>query len=159
MTNSLLSAKKFAKLCQDFFNLFEIQFATESSRLTALRSILAELQSLVLKIDLVVERLNQPRLQKKISSCFSSLGLYRMLSSYNLDIGIEVLTGDAIDDILDIYNDLHEGHVRWMSGRKNDAAWHWRFSYDTHWGQHLVDLQRVLHENIMLINGVESMEI
>ncbi len=48
------------------------------------------------------------------------------------------------DDLADIYRDLRRGLHLYESGQQVDAIWDWRFSYDTHWGKHVVDAIRVL---------------
>ena len=55
-------------------------------------------------------------------------------------------TGDAIDDLVDIYKELWEGRDLYQRGFVVDAIWHWSWSYRNHWAAHLMDLQRCLHE-------------
>lgn len=58
----------------------------------------------------------------------------------------EFTIGSLCDDLADIWQDLTAG----LRGREtrmteNDVLWHWKFSFESHWGQHAVDALRVLH--------------
>jgi len=57
----------------------------------------------------------------------------------------ECMTGDAIDDLADIYGDLIGVSWLWENSGEADAVWHFRFGYQTHWGRHLLDLRSYLH--------------
>jgi hypothetical protein len=62
----------------------------------------------------------------------------------------EALIGDAIDDIMDITNDLKEVLWRFERFGPDDAHWYFRFLYQIHWGEHLRDLARYLHSRLRL---------
>ena len=52
------------------------------------------------------------------------------------------------DDLADIHHDLRKGLAAWDptdAERLADVVWHWRFGFQTHWGQHLADGLRALH--------------
>jgi hypothetical protein len=49
------------------------------------------------------------------------------------------------DDLADIYRDLRDGLAAWDSGRPDEAAWGWRFTYWSHWGAHAVGALGALH--------------
>lgn len=85
---------------------------------------------------------------KDIGSRFPTLGYYG--SADPTEVPGEALVGDAIDDIVDITNDLNE--VLWRLDRfgADDAHWHFRFLYRIHWGEHLRDLARYLHSRLRL---------
>ncbi len=77
---------------------------------------------------------------------FPSLGYYNIPSKISVSVGeAELHTGDALDDLADIANELSEFVWRWQNNSENDALWHLRFSYKTHWGSHLRSLQMYLH--------------
>lgn len=57
----------------------------------------------------------------------------------------EVLLGDAIDDLADIASDLEAVLWRWENTSRDDAAWHFRLGYRSHWGRHLHDLRSYVH--------------
>ncbi len=58
-----------------------------------------------------------------------------------LDVGIA-------DDLVDIYRDLSGGLEAWDPtdpARTADVVWDWRYAFESHWGQHLVDALRAIH--------------
>lgn len=58
----------------------------------------------------------------------------------------EPVTSNLADDLADIYRDIKGGLVLFDSQHPIDAAWEWRFGFQTHWGHHLVGAQRAIHE-------------
>jgi hypothetical protein len=79
---------------------------------------------------------------------FPALGYYGCADPK--EVPGKAVVGDAIDDIMDITNDLQE--VLWRFDRfgASDAHWHLRFLYQIHWGKHLRDLARYLHSRLRL---------
>lgn len=70
---------------------------------------------------------------------------WEIFDPYILD---EPVCGWLVDDISDIYRDVKEGLLILEGGSdedKIDALWHWRFSFQAHWGYHLVDALRAIH--------------
>ena len=61
---------------------------------------------------------------------------------YKLD---EAVAGSLSDDLLDVYRDVRRGLALWESGHDASAIWEWRFSFESHWGDHAVDALRALH--------------
>jgi len=55
-----------------------------------------------------------------------------------------VVAGSLSEDILDIYMDVARGLAYLEAGLVADAVWHWRFTRETHWGDHAVDALRAL---------------
>ncbi|MCY3002673.1 MAG: DUF5063 domain-containing protein [Planctomycetota bacterium] len=43
---------------------------------------------------------------------------------------------DLLDDIRDIHLDVARGLMLLDAHRRDDAHWHWAFSFRTHWGRH-----------------------
>lgn len=85
-------------------------------------------------------------LRKRIAPLFPHYGLYDDISEVSERVGEpEVGVGDAIDDLTDIAMELHEVLARWETTSEEDALWHLRFSFESHWGQHLRSLQGYLH--------------
>jgi hypothetical protein len=83
-------------------------------------------------------------LRKSISPRFPELGLYATIVP-GQPTDLQGMVGDAIDDLVDIASDLEE--VLWRSEHVNleDARWHFRFGYLSHWGQHLMGLRGHVH--------------
>jgi hypothetical protein len=53
--------------------------------------------------------------------------------------------GAGWDDLADITSDLREVLWCWENTSEADAAWHFRFLYQIHWGRHLHNLRSYLH--------------
>lgn len=85
-------------------------------------------------------------LREAISRRFPELGFYQTVGSEVSDEeNVKVLIGDAVDDLVDIIGDLQD--VKWNLENTtiNNAKWHFEFSYRSHWGFHLRELQLFLH--------------
>jgi hypothetical protein len=53
------------------------------------------------------------------------------------------------DDLADIYLEIRRGLALWKLGTvegKVEASWHWRFDYESHWGHHLANGMKTVHE-------------
>ena len=86
------------------------------------------------------------QLRAILAKRFPLLGLYRSSSlSPKESTSQGFLTGDALDDLVDIVRDMREVNWRWSNNGKQDAIWHFRWGYEHHWGEHLRDLQRYLY--------------
>jgi hypothetical protein len=86
------------------------------------------------------------KLQNTIGKRFPNLGYYNLPGTISIYVGkSEMHTGDALDDLVDIANELSECMWRWQNNSENDALWHFRFGYEKHWGTHLRSLQMYLH--------------
>ncbi|NOK01577.1 MULTISPECIES: DUF5063 domain-containing protein [Myxococcus] len=82
-----------------------------------------------------------------IASLFPALGFYNEALHLADKVGeSELCMGDAIDDLTDIAMDMHSVLFRWENTSEEDALWHFRFGFETHWGLHLRSLQLYLHE-------------
>jgi hypothetical protein len=60
---------------------------------------------------------------------------WEVFDPYKLD---EPVAGSLSDDLLDVYRDVRRGLALWESGHGADAVWEWRFSFESHWGDHAV---------------------
>jgi hypothetical protein len=78
-----------------------------------------------------------------IAARFPQFGFYSVADP--TEVAGEVLTGDAVDDIIDITNDLREILWRFENVGENDANWNFRLLFQSHWGVHLRNLSRYLH--------------
>jgi hypothetical protein len=75
---------------------------------------------------------------------FPDFGYYAMSDPTEV-LGGEPTVGDAIDDLADIVNDLRQVSWRYDMLGADDAHWHFRLGFQTHWGEHLRSLARYLH--------------
>jgi hypothetical protein len=58
----------------------------------------------------------------------------------------DVVVGSLSDDLADIYGDLVAGTEALAAGAgMMNVIWAWRFSFESHWGSHLLDASRALH--------------
>lgn len=57
----------------------------------------------------------------------------------------EPVCGNLIDDLSDIYHDLQIGMMQYDQGRTQNAVWEWKFTFDSHWGNHAIDALRALN--------------
>ena len=98
--------------------------------------------------------LDAPKIQTSelwalIEKRFPKLGLYNVPSNlYSCIAESEIMVGSAIDDIVDITIDLTKVLWYWKNTSEQDALWHFKFGYRTHWGAHLRSLQNYLYERI-----------
>lgn len=91
-------------------------------------------------------RRDQTVLRQLISRRFPNYGYYNVPDVVTTNIAeSKCVVGDAIDDILDISNDLLDVEWRWSSTSEADALWHFQNSYSSHWQAHLRGLQLYLH--------------
>ena len=90
-------------------------------------------------------RRDQSALRATISMRFPRYGYYNVPESVTEKIGeASCGVGDAIDDILDIANDLDEFEWCCANTSEDDALWHLQQSFETHWRAHLRGLQLYL---------------
>jgi hypothetical protein len=59
----------------------------------------------------------------------------------------EPVTGELSEDILEVLGDVRGPLSCWDAHPPQiaDAIWEWRFSFDSHWGNHAIDALRALH--------------
>lgn len=84
----------------------------------------------------------------QVANAFPDFGFYYVIEpTSNPDITPTM--ADAQDDLVDIAKDLAETLWRFEHLGPDDAAWYFRFSYKSHWGQHLHDIRRYLHARVI----------
>jgi hypothetical protein len=80
--------------------------------------------------------------RKLVSKRFPNYGYYNCADIVTEAINESpVVVGDAILDLEEIAGELHEVLWRWENNSADDALWYFDFSYNSHWGRHLRDLQ------------------
>jgi len=88
------------------------------------------------------KRPDQKATRETISKRFPEYGFYNQPDNMTEKISdTELLVGDAIDDLVDITQDLSEISWRFKNTSPEDALWHYRLLFDGHWGEHLRYLQ------------------
>jgi hypothetical protein len=78
------------------------------------------------------------------SRTFPEFGLYAVVMPES-NPNAQPMLGDALDDLTDIALDMENVLWRFENGDPRDAAWHFRFGYQSHWGRHLLDLRSYVH--------------
>ena len=87
-------------------------------------------------------RRDQSELRRLVSRRFPDYGFYNVPVSVTKEIAeSKCMVADAIDDILDIANDLLEVEWQWANTSEANALWHFQHSYSSHWQGHLRGLQ------------------
>ena len=66
---------------------------------------------------------------------------WEIFDPYKLE---EAVCGSLLDDLSDIYNDIQEGIYLYECGKKDDAVWCWKWSFENHWKYHATDAIRAL---------------
>lgn len=67
--------------------------------------------------------------------CFNPL-----VTTAETPVGISVS-----DDLSDIYRDLKYGFACLEAGHKNEAVWQWKFTFQSHWGRHVLGALKAIH--------------
>ena len=103
-------------------------------------------------------KLNYNEIRKIISKKFPNYGYYNIPSKTTKEIAdTEIVVGDALDDICDLYMDMKKIKWRFKNTSQMDALWDFQFGYTTHWGQHLRNLQwYIFHLNSDIGNRLDD---
>lgn len=92
-------------------------------------------------------RADDSALRVRIGQLFPGFGFYNEALDVTDKVGESTLgIGDAVDDLADIARDLRDVVTCWETTSEEDALWHFRFGFESHWGRHLRSLQLYLHE-------------
>lgn len=84
-----------------------------------------------------------PAVYERLREAFGAVNAYPTIRR---DEEASIAFGSLADDIADIYGDLMVGIQALDAGiGMNNVVWAWRFSFDSHWGSHLLDASRALH--------------
>ncbi len=86
-----------------------------------------------------------PNVIQNIQNNFKDFGWYHsILNMEEIFKEAEIGTGDAIDDLSDIIYDLLEIKWRYYNNSENDASYFFKFQFEFHTQQHLIDLLNYL---------------
>ena len=100
-------------------------------------------------VDVADEEADPPEtdyqsLYQRADASFPTLGYYTHIAP-DEDVSAKPGLADAIDDLADIARDLSDVIWHLDQGRAANAIWHFRFTYEVHWGMHLQGLRGYLH--------------
>ena len=146
MMTPLEPVTHFAKVANRFCRWCEALPAGESAAMISIsaRRALADLYSAVLSIpdvygDFAIVESEDPPLPPKPLPQLASLPFELYNTFYNpSSLDESPSMGDLFDDFQDIYRDLRTGLALYERRQVEAAAWHWHFSFRTHWGHHAV---------------------
>lgn len=86
---------------------------------------------------------NYNALRKEIGKRFSDFGYYKA-AGFTEQLNEEPLIGDAVDDLVDLVQDLRSALWYFENSGAEDAYWFLRLQY-FHWARHLRELALYLH--------------
>lgn len=107
--------------------------------LSLLRHAIGPSDAIVTEHDgLDAPRPDQQELRTRISLRFPMLGWYNIPETVTgAPMQSGMVMGDAIDDLLDITNEMLVARWHIEQGRLDEAVWEFIFGYDHHWRYHL----------------------
>ena len=89
-----------------------------------------------------------PNIRQNIESNFEDFGFYKMIVDINdFENKTENTLGDAVDDLMDIIQDLLEVKWRIENNSLNDGIWFFKFIFRSHTQQHILDLLNYIKQN------------
>jgi len=144
--------ERFSSVVSEYCSWAENGGETQANDLKKAISLLAELYSTIL--ELTDERCGEDIASKEVTQDewrdvferFSSLPLQHYSVAYSPSTLDEApVTGNVADDLADIYRDLKNGLSLYEDGCIPEAVWEWKFSFNTHWGRHVVSALHALH--------------
>lgn len=65
-----------------------------------------------------------------------------VFDAYNFED--DPVIGDLADDLASVHRELWDGLRLWDAGRRRDAVWEWRFSFEAHWSEHATSALRAI---------------
>ena len=143
----------FAEVARRFCEWAEGEFGEPPHELRRARLLLAELHLAAVHLPPLGDAGNDEEAARPsheewsdLFGKFASFPLNRYWDVFNPLEETGPVLNSLADDLSDIYRDLKAGLSLFDGGHYADAAWEWRFGFQTHWGQHLVGAQRALHE-------------
>jgi len=94
--------------------------------------------------------IDRVRINQEIASKWGNVNFYwEIYNPYELE---EAVLGNIADDVADIYEDLWVGLKFYRKGTKSEmieGIWYWRFSFHTHFGNHIMSALRAINHIIM----------
>jgi len=148
------SRKHIKAAIDDFLAIIEDTQIGEEERLVRLRRSLDQLALLQHSVNYTFDGKDYPdapgqdftELRRIIAHRFPALGYYNVPNCVTQQIAeTKIDVGDAIDDIADIARELYDVQWYWTNTSVDDALWHFKNNYWSHWEEHLRTLQLYLH--------------
>ncbi len=84
---------------------------------------------------------------QRVAARYPSFGYYNTPMDVSQKIAETTLAvGDAVSDVAEIYDDMHEVLWRFQNTSEADALFYFQLGYRTHWGRHMRDFQQYVHD-------------
>ena len=71
----------------------------------------------------------------------------------------EIIRTDIQEELADIYQNVAEGLVLYKTGYESDGLWHWRLTFEFHWGRRLLSIIDTLTTSKIKLTGKFSLKI
>jgi len=160
-----LAVTRFREVARDFCALVDDHLSYSAPAfLRRLQTVLPNLSSAALALPAIKRpgELDNPhhysgwkRLFDALSEQLAPYTIYReVFDPYKAE---EPVNGSLADDLADLYWDIGPGLSRWDAAdpaTRRGIVWNWRFGYESHWGQHLVDAMRAIH-TLLCVHHIE----
>ncbi|MBI2519295.1 MAG: DUF5063 domain-containing protein [Bdellovibrio sp.] len=152
MENSDVS--KITQIINEFIEFIEQEWRDKINRNKKLLMLLDSLALAQADIKYKFDEMDYPdppknhfsEVMKLVRQKFNDFGNYNWPAEIEENLSkTDIIVGDAIDDILDIYREMKEIQWRLKNTSANDALWCFENHYNIHWGTHLRNLQRYVH--------------
>ena len=149
-----METEKLNQIIEDFINFIESDLTKKLDRDKILLVHLDSLGFIQAHLDFIFDEndYEEPPLliydvkYNLIKNNFNNYGCYNLPEEIDENISeTNIIVGDAIDDIVDIYLELKEIQWRFIHTSQNDALWNLENNYKFHWGTHLRNLQRYVY--------------
>lgn len=152
--STMKQIEAFAKYADKFCSWTESLQKNDTINLDELLILLSEMLNTALLLPIIdaesvdedTERLTHDEwttIHKKISSLPFQY-YYEIFDPHDFE-DKEPVTGDLHDDLADIYRDIKPGVILYQKGFISDAAFEWKLSFGTHWGEHILSAMRAIY--------------
>lgn len=145
--------KEFANLAREYCNWVESDDKKNETELFNLQILLSKLYCWGIQLpdcdttDLFQSEKLPEHNHNKLIQYFKEFPVQYYSAIFNANIvpSEEPVTGDVIDDLVDIYKDLKDGLWYLEQGSEVDAVFQWRFSLGVHWARHILGAMYALY--------------
>ncbi|MEK3808143.1 DUF5063 domain-containing protein [Bacillus sp. FSL H8-0547] len=139
-------AEAFVKMASEFCHLIEnFTLSSESDKVMNLLRTISSLYAAALTLpesDLAEEKITVLDFALPDINLGDIADYWALFDPYTDE---EPVACSLNDDLQDIYRDVKEGLMMYQKDKRLEAAWHWKFTFESHWGQHALQAMRALH--------------
>ncbi|MBX7221231.1 MAG: DUF5063 domain-containing protein [Blastocatellia bacterium] len=145
----------FAEIAEKYCTWVEGPRGDADAEMRKVRKLLAELHAMVLRVkvtdrgEITAENMVPHEVWGDVFQAFRERlpanDYWEVSNPLTHDPDQYLVCNSLADDLADIYRDLKNGLALFQEGHLSEAAWEWRFSFEIHWGAHLMSAQRAIH--------------